>query len=63
MTSPNHDSRQIENAKQLTRPSVDLAGLLLGGPKLSDTAAEALAEVEAERRVGFGHPASLEAGW
>jgi prevent-host-death family protein len=98
MTSPNHESWQIQDAKQrfsemiravthdgpqvitrhgeevavvvdiaeyrrLTRPAVDLTGLLLGGPKLSDAAVEALAEVEAERKADFGRPNDLEVDW
>lgn len=53
----------IAEYRRLTRPTVDLAGLLLGGPKLSDTAADALAEVEAERKADFGRPNDLAADW
>jgi prevent-host-death family protein len=97
MTSPTHDSWQIQDAKQrfsemiravtrdgpqiitrhgeevavvvdiaeyrrLTRPTVDLTGLLLGKPALSDEAAEVLAEVEAERKADVGRPIDLEVG-
>ncbi|MGH3280782.1 MAG: type II toxin-antitoxin system Phd/YefM family antitoxin [Trebonia sp.] len=53
----------IAEYRRLTRPTVDLTGLLLGGPKLHDDAVEALAEVEAARKAGFGHPVDLEADW
>lgn len=53
----------IAEYRRLTRPAVDLAGLLLGGPKLDDSASDALADVEAERKADFGRPVELEAGW
>ena len=53
----------IAEYRRLTRPTVDLTSLLLGGPKLSDTAAGALAEVEAERKADFGRPNDLAADW
>jgi prevent-host-death family protein len=97
VTSPTHDSWQIQDAKQrfsemiravvhdgpqvitrhgeevavvvdiaeyrrLTRPVVDLTGLLLGGQVLSDDAAEVLAEVEAERKADVGRPVDLGVG-
>jgi len=40
---------------------VDLTGILLGGPKLNDAAAQAFAEVEAERKADFGRATNLEA--
>ncbi len=46
----------------LTRPTVDLASGLLGGPKLDDSAADALAEIEAERKADFARAIDLEAG-
>ena len=46
----------------LTRPAVDLAGILLGGPKLDDVAADVFAEIEAQRRADFGRVVELEAG-
>jgi|SRR5690242_13925073 prevent-host-death family protein len=52
----------INEYRKLTRPIVDLTGLLLGGPKLSDDGNEALAEVEAERKADFGRPINLEVG-
>jgi prevent-host-death family protein len=52
----------INEYRKLTRPTVDLTGLLLGGPKLSDDGSEALAEVEAERKADFGRPINLEVG-
>lgn len=53
----------IAEYRRLTRPTADLRGLLIGGPKLDDGAASALTEVEAERKSDFGRPADLEAGW
>ncbi len=50
----------IAEYRRLTRPTVDLTGLLLGGPTLSDDAAEELAKVEAERKADFGRPIDLE---
>jgi hypothetical protein len=55
VTSPTPDHWQIQDAKHLT-------GILLGGPKL-DAAAGAFAEVEAERKAGFGRATDLAAGW
>jgi prevent-host-death family protein len=51
----------IAEYRRLTRPTVDLAGILLGGPKLDD-AAGAFTEVEAERKADFGRVTDLEAG-
>jgi prevent-host-death family protein len=53
----------IAEYRRLTRPTVDLRALLLGGPKLDDQAARTLAEVEAGRKSDFGRPVDLEAGW
>ena len=47
---------------RLTRPAMDLARILLGGPKLDDSAADVFAEIEAERKVDFGRMVDLEAG-
>jgi prevent-host-death family protein len=52
----------IAEYRRLTRPTVDLTGLLLGGPALSDVAAEVIAEVEAERKADFGRSADVEVG-
>jgi hypothetical protein len=41
---------------------VDLAGTLLGGPKLDDGTADVFAEVEAERKADLGRAVDLEAG-
>jgi hypothetical protein len=41
--------------------TVDLTGLLLGGPKLSDDAFQALAAVEAERKADCGRTAARPA--
>ena len=46
----------------LTRPAVDLAGILLGGPKLGAGMADVFAEVEAERKADLGRAVDLEAG-
>ena len=52
----------IAEYRRLTRPAVDLTGLLLGEPALSDGAIEVLAEVEAERKADVGRPIDLEVG-
>jgi prevent-host-death family protein len=52
----------IAEYRRLTRPTVDLTGLLLGEPALSGEAAEVLVEVEAERKADFGRPIDLGAG-
>ena len=52
----------IAEYRRLTRPTVDLRALLLGGPKLDDQAARTLAEVEAGRKSDFGRPVDLEVG-
>jgi prevent-host-death family protein len=44
---------------RLTRPAADLAGILLGGPKLDGDATAVFAEVEAERKAGFGRAVDL----
>jgi prevent-host-death family protein len=49
--------------RRLTRPAVDLAGILLGGPKIDGDASAVLAEVESERKGDFGRAIDLEAGW
>jgi prevent-host-death family protein len=51
----------IAEYRRLTRPTVDLARILLGGPKLDDAAAEVFAEVEAERKTDFGRVIDLGA--
>ena len=51
----------VSEYRRLTRPSVDLAAVLLGGPKLDDTA-DVFAEIEAERKADFGRAIDLEAG-
>jgi hypothetical protein len=58
MTSPTPDHWQIQDAK----PAVDLASVLLGGPKLDDGIADVFAEIEAERKADFGRAVDLEAG-
>ena len=50
----------IGEYRRLTRPAVDLASVLLGGPKLDDDAADVFAEVEAERQADFGRAIDLE---
>jgi prevent-host-death family protein len=52
----------IAEYRRLTQPTVDLTGLLLGGPALSGDAVDVLAEVEAERKADFGRPIDLEVG-
>ena len=52
----------IAEYRRLTRPTVDLTGLLLGEPALSDAAVQVLTEVEAERKADVGRPIDLELG-
>jgi len=52
----------IGEYRRLTRPAADLAGILLGGPKLDDSMADVFAEVEAERKADLGRAVDLEAG-
>jgi prevent-host-death family protein len=52
----------IREYRRLTRPSVDLASALLGGPKLDDSTADVFAEIEAERKADLGRRVDLEAG-
>jgi prevent-host-death family protein len=52
----------ISEYRKLTRPAADLAGILLGGPKLDDDDADVFAEIEAERGADFGRAVDLEAG-
>jgi hypothetical protein len=48
--------------RRLTRPAVNLAAILLGGPKIDGGASAVLAEVEGERKSDFGRAIDLEAG-
>ena len=52
----------IGEYRRLTRPSADLASILLGGPKLDESAADVFSEIEAERKADFGRAVDLEAG-
>jgi prevent-host-death family protein len=52
----------IAEYRRLTRSTVDLTGLLLGEPRLSDEAAEVLAAVEVKRKADVGRPIDLEVG-
>jgi prevent-host-death family protein len=52
----------IAEYRRLTRPTVDLTGLLLGEPALSDDAVQVLTEVEAGRKADVGRPVDLEVG-
>jgi prevent-host-death family protein len=52
----------IGEYRRLIRPAVDLASILLGGPKLDDSAADVFAEIEAERKADYGRMVDLEAG-
>jgi prevent-host-death family protein len=49
----------VDEYRRLTRPALDLAGVLLGGPKLDDGAVDVFAEVEAERKADFGRAVDL----
>jgi prevent-host-death family protein len=51
----------IDEYRRLTRPAVDLAGILLGGPKFDDGTADVFAEVEAGRKADLGRVVDLEA--
>jgi len=53
---------EIGEYRRLTRPAADLARILLGGPKLDDSAADVFAEIEAERQADFGRVVDLGAG-
>ncbi len=53
---------EIGEYHRLTRPSADLAGILLGGPKLDDDTADVFAQIETERKADFGRAVDLEAG-
>ena len=50
----------IGEYRRLTRPSVNLTRVLLGGPKIDDSAADVFAEVEAERKADFGRVVGLK---
>jgi prevent-host-death family protein len=53
---------EIGEYHRLTRHSVDLVSILLGGPKLDDGTADVFEEIAAERRADFGRAVDLEAG-
>lgn len=52
----------IGEYRRLTRPAADLAGILLGGPKLDDDTAEVFTDIEAGRKADLGRAADFEAG-
>ena len=52
----------IAEYRRLTRPAVDLAGTLLGGPKVDNGDAEVFTEIEAERKADFGRAIEFQAG-
>jgi prevent-host-death family protein len=52
----------IVEYRRLTRPAVDLASVLLGGPRIDDNGAEVFAEIEAERKADVGRVIDLESG-
>jgi prevent-host-death family protein len=52
----------IGEYRRLTRPSADLASILLGGPKFDDSTVGVFAEIEAERKADFGRVVDLETG-
>lgn len=49
----------IAEYRRLTRPGRELAGTLLGGPKVDDDAAAVFADIEAERKADFGRVVDL----
>jgi prevent-host-death family protein len=53
----------IAEYHRLTRSTVDLTGLLLGGPKLDDATVEVFEEIEAARKTDFGRPVDLGGDW
>jgi prevent-host-death family protein len=52
----------IGEYRRLTRPAVDLASTLLGGPKLDNGAVDVFAEIEAERKADVGRAVDLGTG-
>ena len=52
----------IAEYRRLTRPAADLAGILLGGPKLDNGVVDVFAEIEAERKADTGRMVDFEAG-
>jgi prevent-host-death family protein len=52
---------EIGEYHRLARRPVDLASILLGGPKLDDETAGVFEEVAAERKADFGRAVDLEA--
>ena len=52
----------IGEYRRLTSPAVDLASVLLGGPRFEDDTADVFAEIEAERKAEFGRAVDLQAG-
>jgi prevent-host-death family protein len=52
----------ISEYRRLTQPAADLAGILLGGPKLDAGTADVFAEIEAERQSDLGRVVDFEAG-
>jgi prevent-host-death family protein len=53
----------IAEYRRLTKPTVDLPALLLGGPKLDDASAAVFTEVEVERKADFGRSTDAEVAW
>jgi prevent-host-death family protein len=52
----------IAEYRRLTRPDMDLTGILLGGPKLGEGDSDVFAEVEAERKADHGRAVDFQAG-
>ena len=52
----------IGEYRRLTQPTVDLASILLGGPKLDDGTAQIFEDIDAARKADFGRAIDLEAG-
>jgi hypothetical protein len=46
---------------RLTQPVVNLTSILLGGPRLDESAVDVFAEIEAERKADFGRSVDLDA--
>ena len=51
----------ISHFHQLTRRTVNLTDILLGGPKVDDSIVEVFAGIEAERQADLGREVDLEA--
>jgi prevent-host-death family protein len=51
----------IAEYRRLTRPQLDLASVLLGGPKLDSGVVDVFDEIEADRKADLGRAVDFEA--